>query len=81
MAIAYATIFTLTFAVVLNAFLKDRSTAKSSLKAWLFVLVAALIWPITLPIILRSKLRMEKLKTSAKASFSSNLNSTPATDS
>lgn len=82
MVIAYWTIFSLTFAVVLNAFLKDQSTAKNNVKAWLFVLVAAIIWPITLPFIISSKLRVDKLRSHAKASFSANnLNTAPATDS
>ena len=77
MAIAYWTIFSLTFAVILSAFLKDHSTAKSNFRAWMFVLVASLIWPITLPFIISSKLRMHKLRNLAKTGFSSNLNTSP----
>lgn len=63
MAIAYCTVFSLTFSVVLNAFLKDQSSRGDS-KAWIFMLVAALLWPITLPFIVSSKLRAYEKKTS-----------------
>lgn len=80
MVIAYCTIFSVTFAVVLNAFIKDRSTAKSNGKAWLFMLVAALLWPVTLPFIISSKLRVDKLRSHAETSFAANLNASTAAD-
>ena len=50
----------MTAAIILQAFLKDGSASKKSLEAWTFVLVATLIWPITLPFIISSKLRASK---------------------
>ncbi|MEL6937716.1 MAG: hypothetical protein AAFO84_00820 [Cyanobacteria bacterium J06598_1] len=52
----------MTFATVLQAFLKDTETPKNSTRAWVFILVAALIWPITLPFIISSKLRASEKK-------------------
>ncbi len=81
MVVAYWTIASLTFALILAAFLKDSTAVKRNLNAWLFVLVSSLLWPITLPFIISSKLRRDKLQASAKSSFSSKLNAAPATDS
>jgi hypothetical protein len=47
---------TITFSILLNAFLKDGSTAKTDALSWLVVLVGALLWFITLPFIARKKL-------------------------
>jgi hypothetical protein len=44
---------TTTFAILLVAFLKDRSTPKTHLWSWFFLLVASSLWFITLPQILR----------------------------
>ncbi|MGB3571517.1 MAG: hypothetical protein WBA01_05700 [Phormidesmis sp.] len=57
MAIAYCTIFGVTLSIVLSALFKDHSADRRSLSTWLFVGVTALIWPITLPFIISSKLR------------------------
>ena len=51
--ILYFTGAALTFGILLNAFLKDRSTPKTDLVSWLVVGVGSLIWFITLPCILR----------------------------
>jgi hypothetical protein len=53
--IVYFGFSAITFLVVLEALLKDSTTPNNSLEAWIFVIVATLIWPITLPIILRQK--------------------------
>ncbi|MEL6603114.1 MAG: hypothetical protein AAFP20_07795 [Cyanobacteria bacterium J06614_10] len=57
MAIAYWTIAGATFVTIMSAFLKDQQAAKLNPKAWVFIAVATLLWPITLPFILSSKLR------------------------
>ncbi|MEO0769307.1 MAG: hypothetical protein AAFY72_07720 [Cyanobacteria bacterium J06649_4] len=62
MAIAYWTVAALTFATILSAFLRDRQASKTNPKAWVFIAVATLLWPITLPFIISSKLRMAKAK-------------------
>jgi len=80
MLIAYSAMFSLTLAVVLNAFLKDQTTPKSDLNIWIFVLVTALIWPVTLPFIIRSKLRTKKPRASKQADFPSSLSTAPVTD-
>ncbi|MEM6449158.1 MAG: hypothetical protein AAF703_02480 [Cyanobacteria bacterium P01_D01_bin.105] len=57
MAIAYWTVAGITFSIILSAFLRDRAARKASLKAWAFIAVATLLWPVTLPFIISSKLR------------------------
>lgn len=57
MAIAYWTVAGITFSIILSAFLRDKATRKVSLKAWIFIAVATLLWPVTLPFIISSKLR------------------------
>jgi len=54
-----------TFFIVLNAFIKDTTAKKTSIQAWTFISTAALLWPITLPFILSSKLRMAKVRQQA----------------
>ena len=46
-----------TATLIIQAFLKDSTASKFSLEAWVFVTVATLLWPITLPFIASSKLR------------------------
>ncbi len=46
-----------TATLVINAFLKDSSASKVSIEAWTFIIIATLLWPITLPFIVGSKLR------------------------
>lgn len=46
-----------TAALIIQAFFKDSSASKASLEAWTFIVVATLLWPITLPFIVSSKLR------------------------
>ena len=58
MAIGYWIFAGITFTIVLQAFLKDSQASKRDAKAWLFVLIAALLWPITLPFIIRRKLQI-----------------------
>lgn len=57
MAIAYWTVAGITFSIILSAFLRDHATPKVSLKAWAFIGTATLLWPVTLPFIISSKLR------------------------
>ena len=57
MAIGYWIFAGVTLTIVLQAFLKDSQASKRDAKAWLFVLIASLLWPITLPFIIRRKLR------------------------
>ncbi|MBD1850454.1 hypothetical protein [Leptolyngbya sp. FACHB-711] len=40
---------TLTFGLLLSAFLKDESTSNSDLSSWIVVLVGSLLWFICLP--------------------------------
>lgn len=47
---------TLTFLIALYAFFKDAAASKASLLNWAFVIVAGLLWPITLPFIVWKKL-------------------------
>jgi len=70
MAIAYCTIFSITLSVVLSALFKDHSADKRSLSTWLFVGITALIWPITLPFIISSKLRAYKSRAKPSATGS-----------
>ena len=65
MAIAYWTIAGITFSIILSAFLRDRTARKVSLKAWTFIAIATLLWPITLPFIISSKLRAAQAKRKA----------------
>ena len=46
-----------TVILIVQAFLKDGKASKTSLEAWTFIVVATLLWPITLPFIISSKLR------------------------
>ncbi len=57
MAIAYWTVAAITCSIVLTSFIKDANTPKFSADAWLFIAIATLLWPVTLPSILNSKLR------------------------
>lgn len=66
MAIAYWTVAGITFSIILSAFLRDQATRKMSLKAWTFIAVATLLWPVTLPFIVSSKLRVAKAKRLSK---------------
>ncbi|MEL7070467.1 MAG: hypothetical protein AAGN15_17655 [Cyanobacteria bacterium J06581_3] len=62
MLITYLMFSGLTFSVVLQAFLKDHLASKQDTAAWCFIIVASAIWPLTLPCIIRSKLRAAKLQ-------------------
>ncbi len=46
-----------TATLIIRAFLKDSTANKVSVDAWFFIMVATLLWPITLPFIISSKLR------------------------
>lgn len=46
---------TIAFSILLNAFLKDGSTAKTDVLSWLVVIVGASLWFITLPCIARKR--------------------------
>ncbi|MGC1308870.1 MAG: hypothetical protein WA885_16710 [Phormidesmis sp.] len=69
MAIAYCIIASITCIVVLSAFFKDKETNKLSLRAWIFIAITTLLWPITLPFIISSKLRAAKARQQSSATF------------
>lgn len=52
---AYLTGATITFSILLNAFLKDTSTPKTHLLSWLVLLIATLLWFVTLPCVIRKQ--------------------------
>jgi hypothetical protein len=52
----YLTGAILVFGISLQAFLKDTSTPKTHRLSWLVLIYASLLWPITLPSIIRKKL-------------------------
>lgn len=56
MVIAYCIVSSLTFSIILSAFLRDKD-ADRGVEAWMFISLATLLCPITLPFILSSKLR------------------------
>ena len=60
MVIAYWIGASVTATLLIRAFFKDKSAKKVSLDAWMFIAIATLIWPVTLPFIISSKLRMAK---------------------
>lgn len=66
MATAYWTVAAVTFSIVLASFLQDRKASKTSADAWIFIAIATLLWPITLPSILNSKLRSTKSQPAKK---------------
>ncbi len=66
MATAYWTVAAVTFSIVLVSFLQDRKASKTSADAWIFIAIATLLWPITLPSILNSKLHTAKTRQPAK---------------
>lgn len=52
----YALPAIVTFLIALYAFFKDTAASKASVLNWTFVIVAGLIWPLTLPFIVWKKL-------------------------
>lgn len=44
------------FGILFNAFLKDRSTAKTDALSWLVLLIGTSLWFIVLPFVIRKKL-------------------------
>lgn len=56
-----------TATLIIQAFLKDGAVSKVSLEAWTFITVATLLWPITLPFIISSKLRATSARQAANA--------------
>ena len=62
MVITYWTVASVTFAMILQAFFADRQVSKLNLQAWIFIATATLLWPITLPFIISSKLRAASLR-------------------
>ncbi|MGB7086577.1 MAG: hypothetical protein WBD47_13560 [Phormidesmis sp.] len=62
MATAYWTAAGITFLVVMNAFLKDREASKNSASAWIFIGLATLLWPVTLPFIINRKVRAARAR-------------------
>lgn len=71
MAIAYWTVAGITFSIILRAFLRDRDTRKVSVRAWVFIGTATLLWPITLPFIINSKRRAAKFRQHSSAADTS----------
>ena len=57
MAIAYWTAASITLSVILTAFFQDKSASNANAQILLFIAVATLLWPVTLPCIVVSKLR------------------------
>jgi hypothetical protein len=55
----YAVPAGLMFVFVLSRFLRDPTTPKTQLNAWIFVCVTALVWPIALPFILRQAIKRQ----------------------
>ena len=55
----YFTGATLVFGLLLNAFLKDDTTAKTHLASWAVLAIATVFWPLTLPFMIRKKLQKE----------------------
>ena len=53
----YALPAAITFLIALYAFFKDTAASKASVLNWSFVVVAGLLWPITLPFIVWKRLR------------------------
>ncbi len=53
----YITGALLVFGFSLQAFLRDTSTPKTDRLSWLVLILASLFWPITLPSIIRKKLK------------------------
>lgn len=47
---------TVTFLIALSAFFRDKAASKTSVLNWAFVIVAGLLWPVTLPFIVWKKL-------------------------
>ncbi|WP_088892247.1 hypothetical protein [Leptolyngbya ohadii] len=45
----------LTFSLLLNAFLQDEFSPNSDLSSWMVVLVASLLWFVCLPCVIRKK--------------------------
>ena len=80
MILAYWIAASATATLIIQAFFKDSTASKVSVEAWVFVTVATLLWPITLPFIISSKLRAaaryqaelqaEEKKTERKQPFS-----------
>jgi hypothetical protein len=68
MAIAYWTVAGITFSIILRAFLKDGTPNKINLQALVFIGTATVLWPMTLPFIVSSKLRAAKARHQANAS-------------
>ena len=52
----YALPATITFLIALYAFFKDADASKASILNWAFIVVAGLLWPLTLPFIVWKKL-------------------------
>lgn len=66
MATAYSTLAGITFVIVISAFLSDRDADKRDPSSYIFVAVATLLWPITLPSILRKKYLTLKARQQAR---------------
>ena len=45
----------LVLAIAVHALLQDGTTPNHHLESWLFIILAALLWPVTLPSMLRKK--------------------------
>ncbi|MEM9089217.1 MAG: hypothetical protein AAGC93_10780 [Cyanobacteria bacterium P01_F01_bin.53] len=68
MAIAYWTFAGITLTLTVNAFLKDQEAIKHDNKAFLFIALTTLLWPITLPFIVNKKLQRAKAMKAIKLS-------------
>jgi hypothetical protein len=49
----------LALSILLNAFAKDDTTPKTQVRSWMYLIIAAVLWPITLPSMIRKKLQTQ----------------------
>lgn len=48
------------FTTLLNAFIKDDTTAKTHIGSWAILGIAAIAWPLILPSMIRKRLQKEE---------------------
>lgn len=49
----------LTAGILLNTFLKDKTTSKTEIASWVTLAIATILWPVTLPTVIRKKLQKQ----------------------
>lgn len=50
------------FAISLRALLRDQTTSNSDVKSWLVIVIASLLWPLSLITMIRKKLQKNDLR-------------------